>query len=122
MEESFVWITTRQIKPGSLGEFEQAWRPERYPEGMHHAYAYWTEDGQEVTGVSFWDSRSPATAGALRQRRVAGGPRWHRMSPPKVRRSSGAVHSRCPSPDRDRRRRVTLRAIFLIANTARRLT
>jgi heme-degrading monooxygenase HmoA len=57
MEESFVWITTRQIKPGSLGEFEQAWRPERYPEGMHHAYAYWTEDGQEVTGVSFWDSK-----------------------------------------------------------------
>jgi heme-degrading monooxygenase HmoA len=57
MEESFVWITTRRITAGSLEEFEQAWRPERYPEGMHHAYAYWTDDGQEVTGVSFWDSK-----------------------------------------------------------------
>jgi heme-degrading monooxygenase HmoA len=57
MDESFVWITTRRIEPGSLGEFEQAWRPERYPKGMQHAYAYWTEDGEEVTGVSFWDSK-----------------------------------------------------------------
>jgi heme-degrading monooxygenase HmoA len=57
MEESFVWITTRRIKPGSLEKFERAWRPERHPGGMHHAYAYWTEDGQEVTGVSFWDSQ-----------------------------------------------------------------
>jgi heme-degrading monooxygenase HmoA len=62
MDESFVWITTRRIKPGSLGEFEQAWRPEQFPDGMQHAYAYWTEDGQEVTGVSFWDSRESCDA------------------------------------------------------------
>jgi heme-degrading monooxygenase HmoA len=62
MDEYFVWITTRRIEPGSLEEFEQAWRPEHYPEGMHHAYAYWTEDGEEVTGVSFWDSKESCLA------------------------------------------------------------
>jgi heme-degrading monooxygenase HmoA len=54
--EYFVWTTTRRIKPGTLQEFERAWRPDPYPEGLRHAYAYWTEDGQQVTGVSFWDS------------------------------------------------------------------
>jgi heme-degrading monooxygenase HmoA len=62
MEDSFVWITTRRIRPDSLEEFEQSWRPERYPAGMRHAYAYWTDDGQEVTGVSFWDSKESCDA------------------------------------------------------------
>ncbi len=57
MDEHFVWMTTRRIRPGSLGDFEQAWRPTMYPPGMLRAYAYWSEDGQEVVGVSFWDSR-----------------------------------------------------------------
>ena len=26
MEEHFVWMTTRRIKPGTLAEFERAWR------------------------------------------------------------------------------------------------
>ena len=25
MEEHFVWMTTRKIKPGTLAEFERAW-------------------------------------------------------------------------------------------------
>jgi heme-degrading monooxygenase HmoA len=62
MEEHFVWMTTRRIKPGKLVEFERAWRPEPYPEGLRHAYAYWSEDGQEVVGVSFWDSRESCDA------------------------------------------------------------
>ncbi|MFJ9826776.1 hypothetical protein ACIRSU_20750 [Streptomyces sp. NPDC101160] len=56
MEERFVWVTTRRIKPGTLKEFERAWRPEPYPQALRHAYAYWSEDGEEITGVSFWDS------------------------------------------------------------------
>jgi hypothetical protein len=28
MEEHFVWMTTRQIKPGTLADFERAWRPD----------------------------------------------------------------------------------------------
>jgi hypothetical protein len=33
MEEHFVWMTTRQIQPGTLADFERAWRPGTHPEG-----------------------------------------------------------------------------------------
>jgi heme-degrading monooxygenase HmoA len=62
MEEHFVWMTTRRIKPGTLADFERAWRPASHPEGMRRAYAYWSEDGQEVVGVSFWDSKESCDA------------------------------------------------------------
>jgi hypothetical protein len=42
MDEHFVWMTTRQIKPGTLAGFERAWRPDTHPEGMLRAYAYWS--------------------------------------------------------------------------------
>ncbi|MER6948396.1 hypothetical protein ABT294_30650 [Nonomuraea sp. NPDC000554] len=57
MREHFVWVTTRRIKPGTLEEFERAWRPSPYPQGLRHAYAYWSEDEQEITGVSLWDTK-----------------------------------------------------------------
>ncbi|WP_369243790.1 hypothetical protein [Streptomyces sp. R41] len=57
MEEHFVWVTTRRLQSGALEEFERAWRPTPYPHGLRRAFAYWSEDGQEITGVSFWDSR-----------------------------------------------------------------
>jgi heme-degrading monooxygenase HmoA len=57
VEEHFVWMTTRQIKPGTLAEFERAWRPDMHPEGMLRAYAYWSADGREIIGVSFWASQ-----------------------------------------------------------------
>jgi heme-degrading monooxygenase HmoA len=57
MEEQYVWITTRRIRPGVLEEFRRAWRPQARPGGMSRAFAYWSEDGEEVTGVSFWESR-----------------------------------------------------------------
>ena len=44
MEEHFVWMTTRQIEPGTLSGFERAWRPDTHPEGMLRAYAYWSAD------------------------------------------------------------------------------
>src|SRR6266540_1508943 len=62
MPEHFVWMTTRRIKPGTLTDFERAWRPERKPEGMRRAYAYWSADEQEVVGVSFWDSKESCDA------------------------------------------------------------
>ncbi|WP_227025676.1 antibiotic biosynthesis monooxygenase [Streptomyces fodineus] len=62
MEEHFVWVTTRRIRPGSLEDFERAWRPATHPDGMRRAYAYWSEDGQEITGVSFWDSKEACDA------------------------------------------------------------
>ena len=57
MEEHFVWMTTRRIKPGTLTEFERAWRPDTHPEGMLRAYAYWSENGEQIIGVSSWASR-----------------------------------------------------------------
>ena len=57
MERRYIWATTRRIKRGKLEDFERAWRPERHPDGMMGALAYWSEDGEEVTGVSLWDSR-----------------------------------------------------------------
>ncbi|MFF3247279.1 hypothetical protein ACFYWY_26965 [Streptomyces sp. NPDC002870] len=78
MEDYFVWVTTRRIKPGTLEEFEGAWRPASAPHGLRRAYAYWSEDGQEITGVSFWDSREACdswrTSDGERQRRAAMAP------------------------------------------------
>jgi heme-degrading monooxygenase HmoA len=62
MEEHFVWMTTRQIKPGTLTDFERAWRPDTHPEGMLRAYAYWSQDEQEIVGLSFWVSRQSCDA------------------------------------------------------------
>ncbi len=56
VEEHFVWMTTRRIRPGVLADFEGAWRPGTAPEGMLRAYAYWSQDEQEIVGVSFWVS------------------------------------------------------------------
>jgi heme-degrading monooxygenase HmoA len=55
-EEYVVWITTRRIKPGSRREFARAWRPGEFPEGMLRAYECYSADGDEVVGVSVWDS------------------------------------------------------------------
>jgi len=73
MEEHFVWMTTRRIKPGTLADFESAWRPDTHPEGMLRAYAYWSQDEQEIVGVSFWASKEScegwrASAAAERRR------------------------------------------------------
>jgi heme-degrading monooxygenase HmoA len=60
--EYFVWMTTRKIRAGALKDFEDVWQPNPYPEGLARAYAYWSEDGQEIIGVSFWDSKESCDA------------------------------------------------------------
>jgi heme-degrading monooxygenase HmoA len=60
--EYFVWMTTRKIRAGALDDFEHVWQPRPYPEGLARAYAYWSEDGQEIIGVSFWDSKESCDA------------------------------------------------------------
>ena len=60
--EHFVWMTTRQIKPGTLADFERSWRPDRHPDGMLRAYAYWSDDERQIIGVSFWSSRESCDA------------------------------------------------------------
>ncbi|MGH8999601.1 MAG: hypothetical protein ACRDY7_09445 [Acidimicrobiia bacterium] len=49
-----------QAAPTRLGveNFERVWRrPERHPDGMERAFACWSEDGREVIGIAFWDSK-----------------------------------------------------------------
>ena len=78
MEEHVVWMTTRQLKPGTLADFERAWRPDTHPEGMLRAYAYWSADEREIIGVSFWASQELCEAwrssGAEARRREAMAP------------------------------------------------
>jgi len=57
MEEYFAGMTTRRIKPGTLPDFERAWRPDVHREGMLRAYASWSEDEQHIIGVSCWASK-----------------------------------------------------------------
>jgi hypothetical protein len=56
LDQAFVWITTRRLKPGSREEFSRAWRPKTFPEGMLRAYECYSADGNEVVGISIWDS------------------------------------------------------------------
>ena len=55
-QEDVVWITTRRIKAGAHEEFRKAWRPSAFPEGMLSAYECFSEDRNEVVGISVWDS------------------------------------------------------------------
>jgi heme-degrading monooxygenase HmoA len=55
-QHDVVWITTRRIRPGSYDEFRQAWRPGTEPEGMLRAYECFSEERNEVVGISWWES------------------------------------------------------------------
>jgi hypothetical protein len=56
LDQTYVWITTRRLKPGTRGEFSGAWRPSDFPQGMLRAYECYSSDGNEVVGISIWDS------------------------------------------------------------------
>ena len=56
LDETYVWITTRTLKPGTREEFSRAWRPGKFPEGMLRSYELYSADGNEVVGISIWDS------------------------------------------------------------------
>jgi heme-degrading monooxygenase HmoA len=56
LDQSYVWITTRRLKPGTRDEFSRAWQPRDFPEGMLRAYECYSTDGNEVVGIAIWDS------------------------------------------------------------------
>ena len=56
LDGAFVWVTTRRLRPGTREEFSRAWRPGEFPEGMLRAYELTSQDGNEVIGISVWDS------------------------------------------------------------------
>jgi heme-degrading monooxygenase HmoA len=57
MDEYYIWVTSRIIKPNARSDFERAWRPRAFPRGMLRAYELRSDEGEEVVGVSVWDSR-----------------------------------------------------------------
>jgi hypothetical protein len=56
LDEQYVWITTRRLKPGAREQFSRAWKPAEFPEGMMRAYECYSTSGNEVVGISIWDS------------------------------------------------------------------
>ena len=56
LDSAYVWVTSRKLKPGSREEFSRCWRPSEFPEGMLRASELVSPDGNEVVGVSVWDS------------------------------------------------------------------
>jgi heme-degrading monooxygenase HmoA len=56
LDGAYVWITTRKLQPGSREDFSRSWRPSDFPEGMVRAYELYSPDGNEVVGISIWDS------------------------------------------------------------------
>ena len=56
LDSGYVWITTRKLKPGTRDEFSRAWKPREFPPGMLRAFELVSPDGNEVVGVSVWDS------------------------------------------------------------------
>src|SRR5438094_10069666 len=56
LDQTYVWITTRRLRPGTRDEFSRAWRPSAFPGGMLRAYECYSPDGNEVVGISIWDS------------------------------------------------------------------
>jgi heme-degrading monooxygenase HmoA len=56
IDQPYVWVSTRKLKPGTHDEFSKAWRPGTFPKGMLRAYELYSPDGNEVVGISVWES------------------------------------------------------------------
>ena len=56
LDGGYVWVTTRKLKPGTHEEFARSWRPREFPEVMVRAFELVSPDGNEVVGISVWDS------------------------------------------------------------------
>ena len=54
--DRYFWVSTRSIKPDTREQFEQSWRPAEFPDGLVGAYVLYAEQGDEVVGISIWDS------------------------------------------------------------------
>jgi heme-degrading monooxygenase HmoA len=54
--DRYFWVSTRRIKPDARDQFEQSWRPAEFPDGLLGAYVLYAEEGDEVVGISIWES------------------------------------------------------------------
>jgi hypothetical protein len=98
LHQTYVWITTRRLRPGAREEFSRAWKPSEFPQGMLRAYECYSADGNEVVGISVWDS--PESRDAYRLSDVES-ERRRAMAPYVVEETSGFYTARELSiPDR----------------------
>jgi hypothetical protein len=79
-EQHVVWITTRRIKEGTYEDFRHAWRPKEFPEGMLRAYECFSDDSNEVVGISTWDSFESRERYRLSEIEAARRELWRRSS------------------------------------------
>lgn len=86
LDQTYVWMSTRRLKPGTREEFSRAWRPREFPEGMLRAYECYSTDGNEVVGISIWES--PESRDRFRLSEVEA-ERRQAMSPFVIEESSG---------------------------------
>jgi heme-degrading monooxygenase HmoA len=49
-------VSTRSMQPETREQFEQSWRPAEFPDCLVGAYVLYAEEGDEVVGISIWDS------------------------------------------------------------------
>ena len=77
LDQSYVWITTRRLKPGTREQFSQAWRPKTFPEGMLRAYECYSPDGNEVVGIAIWDSHESCDHFRRSEAETDRRQRWH---------------------------------------------
>src|SRR5918994_6076041 len=54
--DRYFWVSTRRLKPDTREQFEQSWRPAEFPDGLVGAYVLYAEQGDDVVGISIWDS------------------------------------------------------------------
>jgi len=55
---TYLWLTSRTIKPDRLDDFKEAWAPKRRPKGLITAYLCVSDkDANELIGISVWRSR-----------------------------------------------------------------
>ena len=54
--ERYFWVSTRRIRPDTREQFEQSWRPAEFPDGLVGAYGLYGVGGDEVVGISIWNS------------------------------------------------------------------
>jgi hypothetical protein len=80
LDQTYVWITTRRLKPGAREEFSRAWRPSEFPEGMLRSYECYAPDGSEVVGISIWDSIESRERYRLSDVETSAARRWRRSS------------------------------------------
>jgi heme-degrading monooxygenase HmoA len=52
----YFWVSTRRIKADAREQFEQSWRPAEFPDGLVAAYVLYAEQGDDVVGISIWES------------------------------------------------------------------